>query len=119
MKKVTVSAIKPVLHILKAKVLKVSDGDTNLTESIKGKILGYLQSKYDDAHIDGLLSVCTYIDSRFKESYFEVNNALVKDCLAREGIEIIEEQNNEPATSYRTHQILVQTSVRNINCLAD
>lgn len=48
------SAIKPVLHILKTKVLKISDDDTNLTESIKDKILKYLQSKYN---IGELLSV--------------------------------------------------------------
>ena len=34
-KKVTVSGIKPVLHILKTEVLKVSDSDKNLTKSIK------------------------------------------------------------------------------------
>jgi len=37
-KKVTVSAIKPVLHILKTKAVKVSDSDTNLTKSMKRKI---------------------------------------------------------------------------------
>ena len=37
-KKVTVSAIKPALHILKTKALKVPDSDTNLTKSIKRKI---------------------------------------------------------------------------------
>ena len=63
-KKVTVSAIKPVLHnnILKTKALKVFGSDTNLTKSIKRKIWDYLQNKYDDAYIDGLLNVCTYFD---------------------------------------------------------
>jgi len=32
--KVTVSAIKPVLHILKSKVRKASENDTDLTKSI-------------------------------------------------------------------------------------
>ena len=40
--KVTVSAIKPVLHILKTKVLKVCEGDTDLTETIKQRVLEYL-----------------------------------------------------------------------------
>ena len=56
---------------------------------IKGKILGYLQSKYNDADIDELLSVCTYLDPRFKESYIEGNSAIVKYQFAREGVEII------------------------------
>ena len=55
-------AIKPVFHILKTKVLKVSEGDTNLTENIKDKVLGCLQNRYDDADIDELLIVYTYLD---------------------------------------------------------
>ena len=98
-KEVTVSAIKPVLHILKTKVLKVSDSDTNLTKSIKRKVWDYLQNKYDEADIDGLLNVCTYLDPRFKSMYIDddVDTALVKDCLAR-GVEIIEAQTGQSAT---------------------
>ena len=98
-RKVTVSTIKPVLHILKTKVLKVSDSDTNLTKK-KDKIWDYLQNKYDDADIDELLDVCVYLDPRFKSTHIEddVSAALVKDRLAREGIEIIEEQTCQHAT---------------------
>ena len=103
-KKVTVSAIKPVLHILKTKVLKVSDSDTNLTKSIKRKVWDYLQNKYDEADIDGLLNVCTYLDPRFKSMYIDddVDTALVKDRLAREGVEIIEAQTGQSATGNTT-----------------
>ena len=99
--KVTVSAIKPVLHILKTKVLKVCEDDTDLTETIKQRVLNYLLRKYDDADIDELLNVCTYLDPRFKVSYIddEVNIALVKDRLAREGVEMIEDQDKTPEST--------------------
>ena len=98
--KVTVSAIKPVLHILKTKALKLCDGDTNLTKSIKGKIWDHLQNKYDDVDVNELLNVRTYLNPRFKSMYIEdgVSVTLVIDCLAREGVEIIEEQTSQPAS---------------------
>ena len=40
--KVTVSAIKPMLHILKTEILKVCEGDTDLTKTIKQRVLEYL-----------------------------------------------------------------------------
>ena len=57
--KVTVSAIKLVLHILKAKVLKISEG-ADLTETIKQQVLDYLLKKYDDTDIDKLINVHNY-----------------------------------------------------------
>ena len=69
--KVTVSSIKPVLHVLKSKVLKVCEGDANLTNSLKQRVLDYLLNKYDDNDVDELLNVCTYLDPRFKGVYIE------------------------------------------------
>lgn len=42
----------------------------------------------------------TYLDPRFRSTYIEddVSAALVKDCLAREGVEVIEEQTCQPTT---------------------
>ena len=92
--------IKPVLHILKTEALKVSDSDTNLIKSMKRKIWDYLQNKYNDADIDGLLNVCTYLDPRFKSMYIDddLDIALVKDRLARESVKIIEEQTCQSAS---------------------
>ena len=92
--KVTVSVIKPILHILKSKVLKVSEDDGDLTNSIKQRVLDYLLRKYDDNDIDELLNISTYLDPRFKGKYIESDEdlALVKDRLAREGTEMIEDQ---------------------------
>ena len=65
-----------------------------LLKVLRGKILGYLQSKYDNADIDELLSMCTLIPD-----YIEGSSAIVKDQLAREGVEIIDEKINEPTNS--------------------
>ena len=64
--KVTVSVIKPTLHILKSKVLKVIEDDGDLTNSIKQRVLDYLLRKYDDNDIDELLNISAYLDPRFK-----------------------------------------------------
>ena len=65
-----------------------------------------LLEKYDDADIEELLNVCTYLDPRFKGSYIddEISISLVKDRLAREGMEMIEDQDRipEPAGSAPT-----------------
>ena len=102
-KKVTVSAIRPVLHILKTKVLKVCEDDTDLTETIKQRVLDYLLRKYDDPDIDELLNVCTYLDPRFKESYIdEADITLVKDRLTREGVDEDQDgtsEDSEPTAS--------------------
>ena len=91
--RVTVSTIKPVMHILKTKVLSVSSSDTDLTADMKSKLLQYLQNKYSDHDIDELLSVCRFLDPRFKTKYIDSPAfvAMVKDHLAREGVELIPE----------------------------
>ena len=98
--KVTVSAIKPVLHILKSKVLKVCEGDTDLTETIKQQVLNYLLIKYDDPDINELLNICTYLDPRFKGSYIdEADVTLVEDRLTREGTDENQDSTSEPTPS--------------------
>ena len=114
--KVTVSSIKPVLHVLKSKVLKVCEGDANLTNSLKQRVLDYLLNKYDDNDVDELLNVCTYLDPRFKGVYIEneVDLALVKDRLAREGTEMIEDQEgvSEPTSSSQSSSVVSDPSIK-------
>ena len=63
--------------------------------------MDYLLNKYEDSDVDELLNVCTYLDPRFKERYIEgeVDRTLVKNCLAREGTEMIEDGISEPTSS--------------------
>ncbi len=86
---VTVSAIKPVLHILKIKVLSESTTDTQLTADIKHE---YLERKYSDSDTDKMLSVSSFLDPRFKAEYIgsaATDLAVVKDRIAREGVELM------------------------------
>ncbi|KAJ8403671.1 hypothetical protein AAFF_G00349970 [Aldrovandia affinis] len=65
----SVSSLKPVIHLLNAEVLNPNEGDTELTQEIKVKVLDYLNDKYTDPATDELLSMATFLDPRFKTRY--------------------------------------------------
>ena len=88
-KKVTVSVIKVVLHILKTKVLKVT---LILLKVLKVKYWVIYRASMMLTLMNYWVCVPTYLDPRFKESYIEGNSAIVKDRLASEGVEIIDEK---------------------------
>lgn len=54
---VSVSYLKPVIHLLRTKTLAEDQDDTNLTRAIKDKVLRYLKEKYDDPSTQELLDV--------------------------------------------------------------
>lgn len=64
---VSVSHLKPVLHVLNSKVLASSEEDTELTKHMKRTILQCLK-KYGPATED-LLDMASLVDPRFKISY--------------------------------------------------
>lgn len=66
---VSISSVKPVLHLFETSVLAVENDDTEFTRSLKSKILGYLQEKYSDPKTQDLLDMATALDPRFKMSY--------------------------------------------------
>ncbi|XP_058874176.1 E3 SUMO-protein ligase ZBED1-like isoform X1 [Acipenser ruthenus] len=66
---VSVSYVKPVLHLLNNNILAVEEDDTELTKSIKEKILSYLNLKYSSTDTQDLLDVSSFIDPRFKVQY--------------------------------------------------
>ncbi|XP_060792651.1 E3 SUMO-protein ligase ZBED1-like [Neoarius graeffei] len=63
---VSISSVKPVLHLFETSVLAVKDDDTEFTRSLKSNILGYLQEKYSDPKTQDLLDIATTLDPRFK-----------------------------------------------------
>ena len=63
---VTVSSILPVLHNLKARVLLPKE-DTTLTKNIKKSVLDDLAGRYESE--SQFLSMCTFLDPRFKMEY--------------------------------------------------
>lgn len=73
-KYVSVSFVKPVLHLFNSSILKVKDDDTDLSRAIKCKILEYLNEKYSDPHIQALLDMASTVDPCFKMRYYAEDN---------------------------------------------
>lgn len=66
---ISVSYLKPVLHLLKNSTRVEKGEDTELTKAIKSRILTYLEDKYDDRATQELLDVASFLDPRFKTNY--------------------------------------------------
>ena len=65
----TVSYVKPVLHLFRTNLLKLNEEDTQLTKEMKTKIMTYLDEKYAGPDTDDLLDMATLMDPRFKVQY--------------------------------------------------
>nr|XP_055046939.1 zinc finger BED domain-containing protein 4-like [Misgurnus anguillicaudatus] len=82
---VSVSYLKPVIHLLRTKTLAEDQDDTNLTRAIKDKVLRYLKEKYDDPSTQELLDVTSFLDPRFKINYISQDNiSTIKDRMMTE-----------------------------------
>jgi len=82
---VSVSYLKPVLHLFNEQVLKAQDDDTQLTKDIKVRILDYLNEKYADQSTQELLDMASLLDPRFKTTYIEAERVnYMKDKAAAE-----------------------------------
>ncbi|KAL1252179.1 hypothetical protein QQF64_019975 [Cirrhinus molitorella] len=66
---VSVSYVKPVLHLLNSNILKPEEDKAGLCEDIKKRVLDYLNEKYKDPATDELLTMATFLDPRFKTTY--------------------------------------------------
>ncbi|KAF0022863.1 hypothetical protein F2P81_024844 [Scophthalmus maximus] len=66
---VSVSYIKPVLHLFNNTVLTAADDDTELTKDMKRIILEYLNEKYLDPETVDLLDMASLVDPLFKDTY--------------------------------------------------
>lgn len=63
---VSMSYVKPVLHLLNNTVLPLADDDTDLTNDMKRAILKYFNEKYSDPATDDLLDMASFVDPRFR-----------------------------------------------------
>lgn len=66
---VSVSNLKPVLHLFNAPMLAEEDNGTELTKDVKGNILGYLNYKYSDPDTGDLLDIASLRDPQFETTY--------------------------------------------------
>ncbi len=71
---VSVSSVKPPLHLFQSSVLAVKEDDSDLIRTIKSKIVGYLEEKYNDQKTQDLLDIATTLDPRFKMTCVNEDN---------------------------------------------
>lgn len=90
---VSVSYLKPVLHLFSEQVLKPQDDDVELTKKIKASILEYLNEKYADPSTQDLLDMASLVDPRFKITYIKPENVdYIKTKAAAEIENLVAEQ---------------------------
>ena len=70
-KYVSVSFVKPTLHLFNNSILEDQEDDTELAKTIKHKILEYLNDKYSDQATQELLDMASALDPRFKLKYVD------------------------------------------------
>ena len=94
-KYVTISAILPMLHILKTDLLKEKDTDTPLTKDIKKRIVEDITNRYTESKLAEdvivMLRIASFLDPRFKAKYLEqlgeselynVKQRIVDECVS-------------------------------------
>ncbi len=116
---ISVSYLKPVIHLLNTEILSPKESDTELTKEIKTKALEYLNDKYTDPATDELLTMATFMDPIFKTMYMSTekleeikvraaseteallveNSALVESSLAEDQPEREREAATAPLSS--------------------
>lgn len=82
---VSVSYIKPVLHLFKSK--DDTEEDTALTKTIKGNIMLYIDIKYSDPVNNELLDLASLVDSRFCTTCIDPDK--VEDVKRRVVVELM------------------------------
>lgn len=68
-KYVTLSYVKPVLHLFNESLLACEEGDSDLCKSIKTNIAEYLNRKFSDPDTTDLLDMASFVDPRFRATY--------------------------------------------------
>ena len=68
-KRVTCSAIKPLIKVIHDKMVIPKDDDTALTIEIKQRIKNDLDSRYQRDEMNSLLDTCAFLDPRFKDKF--------------------------------------------------
>ncbi|KAL2081527.1 hypothetical protein ACEWY4_023380 [Coilia grayii] len=70
-KYVSVSLVKPTLHLFNNSILEDQEDDTQLAKTIKHNILQYLNDKYSDQQTQEILDMASALDPRFKLKYVD------------------------------------------------
>lgn len=59
------------LDLFKTSILEPEEEDTELTKTIKGKIMWYLDDRYSDPVRDELMDMASLVDPRFRTTYID------------------------------------------------
>lgn len=100
---VTVSYVKPVLHLFHSSILAIQEDDTALTQSIKVSILDYLREKFDDPATNDLLDMAGLVDPRFKTRYVAEDKVEEIKCRAISEMEAMLSESDQVSAS-QPHQ---------------
>ncbi|XP_073689131.1 E3 SUMO-protein ligase ZBED1-like [Garra rufa] len=91
---VSVSYVKPVLHLFNTTILAEEDDNTELARDVKRNILAYLNEKYSDT--DNLLDIASFLDPRFRTTYTKKENVEHVISRAVEEIKSLKDQRQDP-----------------------
>lgn len=83
---VSVSYLKPILHLLRTSILTDDKDNPDFTRYIKSRVLHYIEDKYSDPATKELLDIVSFLDPRFKTDYIRAEN--VPDIKERVRIEM-------------------------------
>ena len=94
---VTVSFVKPTLSLFRNSLLKPEEDDTDLTKTIKQKIMRYLTDQYSDPVKDELLDMACLMDPRFRTTYIDPDKVEhIKARVVRELLSLSDRTTPEP-----------------------
>ena len=77
-KRVTCSAIKPLIDVINMKIVVSKTSDTPLTVEIKERIKRDLETRYQSKTMSLLLDTCAFLDPRFKDRFSMEDEPVVK-----------------------------------------
>nr|XP_023678533.1 zinc finger BED domain-containing protein 4-like [Paramormyrops kingsleyae] len=99
---VSVSCVKPVLHVFKNRLLQPEDNDADLTKTVKKNIIQYRDDKYSDPVRDELLDMSTLLDPRFRTTYMDTEDVeKIKKRAVTEVMSLLETTSKQPGPVVR------------------
>ena len=94
-KRVSISAVKPLVQRICNKMLESDSKDTDLAKDMKARIKCDLLRRYDDPEVDRLLSLCSFVDPHFKRRLSEEDRLAAISMVKKELLEMDEAENHE------------------------
>ena len=77
-KRVTGSAIKPLVEVVNKKIAVPKEEDNPLTLEVKERIRNDLNTRYQSEEMSVLLDICSFLDPRFKDKFCIEDGPVVK-----------------------------------------